>query len=162
MVALKEMTTWRSVRVSLVRETGEPFLQPATIRSGRDVAGLVRSFLADDPRENFVAVYLDARHRPIAVHRVSTGTASSSLVHPREVFGPAMHLSASAIVVAHNHPSGDPNPSPEDRMMTDRLRKSGEILGIDILDHVVIGAQTYYSFAAEVEEPFQTPVLRAA
>lgn len=138
-----ERHTWRRVRLSLVRERAD---QPYAMRCGSDVAGLVRAFLRDDPRERFVAVYLDAKHRPIAVHEVSVGTTNQSLVHPREVFGPALQLAAVALVVAHNHPSGDPTPSPEDRAVTDRLRSAGELLGVSLLDHLVLGGETYYSF----------------
>ena len=140
------LKTWRKVRLSLVRETAD---QPYATRHAGDVAGLARAFLKDDPRERFIAIYLDAKYRPIAVHDVSTGTATASLVHPREVFGPALQLAAAAIVVAHNHPSGDPTPSTEDRQVTDRLRQAGELLGVQVLDHLVIGDGRYYSFASE-------------
>lgn len=141
-----ERRTWRRVRVSLVRERAD---QPYAMRSGGDVAGLVREFLRDDPRERFVVVYLDARNKPIAVHDAHIGSANHASVHPREVFGPAVALSAVAIVVAHNHPSGDPAPSDSDRALTDRLRQAGELLGVPLLDHVVLGALRYYSFAEE-------------
>ena len=97
----------------------------------------------------FVAVYLDAKHRVIAIHACSVGTVSSSVVHPREVFGPALMTCASALVIAHQHPSGDASPSPEDRRVTERLREAGELLGVEVLDHVVIGAERFYSFADE-------------
>jgi DNA repair protein RadC len=143
--------SWRRVRLSLVRERAE---QPYALRGAHDVAELVRAFLRDDPRERFVAVYLDGRHRPIAIHDAHVGTAGSSPVHPREVFGPAVQLAAAAIVVAHNHPSGDPLPSGDDRAATERLRRAGELLGIELLDHVIVGDGRYYSFAAERCEPF--------
>lgn len=143
---LTERRTWRRVRLSLVREQSE---RPYAVRHAGDVVGLLRAFLGDDPRERFAVVYLDGRHRTIAVHDAHTGTAGSSPVHPREVFGPAVQLAAAAIVVAHNHPSGDPTPSPEDRMVTERLRQAGELLGIELLDHVVIGEDRYFSFAGE-------------
>ena len=146
MVTLQERQTWRRVRVTLVRESAE---QPYAVRHAGDVVGLLRAFLRDDPRERFAVVYLDTRHRPIAVHEASVGTCDAVPVHPREVFGPAVALSATAIVVAHNHPSGDPTPSPEDRAVTERLRAAGELLGIAVLDHVVIGERRYYSFADE-------------
>jgi DNA repair protein RadC len=130
----------------LVREQAE---RPYPLRHAGDVVGLLRAFLGDDPRERFTAVYLDTRHRPIAVHDAHVGTCDSSPVHPREVFGPAVALAATAIVVAHNHPSGDPTPSQEDRAVTERLRQAGELLGIGLLDHVVIGDRRYYSFATE-------------
>ena len=150
MTALAERRTWRRVRVSLVRERAE---QPYPLRHGGDVAGLVRAFLGDDPRERLAAVYLDTRHRPIAVHDAHIGTCDSSPVHPREVFGPAVALAATAIVVAHNHPSGDPTPSEADRMVTARLQQAGELLGIPMLDHIVVGSGRYYSFADETTHP---------
>jgi hypothetical protein len=100
-------------------------------------------------RERFAVVYLDTRNRPIAVHDAHVGTCDSSPVHPREVFGPALSLSATSIVVAHNHPSGDPTPSAEDRAVTARLRDAGELLGVRMLDHLVMGDGRYYSFADE-------------
>jgi len=144
--SLQERRTWRRVRVSLVRESAE---QPYAVRHAGDVVGLLRAFLRDDPRERFAVVYLDTRHRPIAVHEASVGTCDAVPVHPREVFGPAVALSATAIVVAHNHPSGDPTPSPNDRAVTQRLRDAGELLGIAVLDHLVLGESRYFSFADE-------------
>jgi DNA repair protein RadC len=146
MATLQERRTWRRVRVSLVREQAD---RPYAVRHAGDVVGLLRAFLADDPRERFVVVYLDTRNRPIAVHDAHVGTCDSSPVHPREIFGPALSLAATSIVVAHNHPSGDPTPSANDRAVTDRLRQAGELLGIALLDHVVIGDARYYSFADE-------------
>ena len=149
--AFTERRTWRRVRLSLVREHAE---RPYAVRHAGDVVGMLRAFLGDDPRERFAVVYLDTRHRPIAVHDAHVGTCDSSPVHPREVFGPAVMLAAAAVVVAHNHPSGDPSPSPEDRAVTERLRQAGELLGIALLDHVVIGDERFYSFASETVERF--------
>ena len=146
----KERATWCRVRLSLVRERAD---RPYTLRAPGDVVGLLRAFMRDDPRERFVAVYLDSRHRPMAVHEVSIGTCDSAPVHPREVYCPAVALACAAVVVAHNHPSGDPTPSPEDRLVTERLRRAGEVLGIELLDHVVLGEGRYYSFAEEAIRP---------
>jgi len=146
MATLQERRTWRRVRVSLVREQAE---RPYAVRHAGDVVGLLRAFLRDDPRERFAVVYLDTRNRPIAVHEASVGTCDAVQVHPREVFGPAVALSATAIVVAHNHPSGDPTPSAEDRAVTARLKDAGELLGIAVLDHLVLGESRYFSFADE-------------
>ena len=146
MATLQERRTWRRVRVSLVREQAD---RPYAVRHAGDVVGLLRAFLADDPRERFAVVYFDTRNRPIAVHDAHVGTCDSSPVHPREIFGPALSLAATSIVVAHNHPSGDPTPSTNDRAVTDRLRQAGELLGVPLLDHVVIGDTRYYSFADE-------------
>ena len=144
--SLRERRTWRRVRLSLVREQAEhSYSHPRAIRHGGDVAALLREFLGDDPRERFAVVYLDTRHRPIAVHEAHVGTCDGTPVHPREVFGPAVALAATSIVVAHNHPSGDPTPSAEDRLVTDRLRDAGVLLGIQLLDHVVVGSSRYYS-----------------
>jgi DNA repair protein RadC len=145
-MATKELKSWRKVKVTLVRETAA---EPYTMRSGTDVAHLVRTFVANDPREMMVAVYVDARNKPLAVYQVSIGTAEATLISPREVFCPAVALAASAVLIAHNHPSGNPTPSAEDRAVTDRIRAAGELLGIPLLDHIVIGTARYYSFAEE-------------
>ena len=89
---------------------------------------------------------LDTRNKPLSHEVISTGSLNASLVHPREVYLHAILQNAAAIVVAHNHPSGDPNPSREDRALTRRLAEAGRILGIDLLDHVVLGHGCYYSF----------------
>ncbi len=143
---LVERRSWRRVKLSLVRERAE---RPYPVRHAGDVIGLLREYLRDDPRECFVAVYLDARHRVIAVHTAHVGTVDSAPVHPREVFGPAVTLASAAVVVAHNHPSGDPAPSGEDRHVTTRLRSAGDLLGVPLLDHLIFGDGRYYSFAEE-------------
>lgn len=104
------------------------------------------SDLRSKPKEHFVALYVNARNRLIFRETVSIGTLTASLVHPREVFGPACERSAAGVIVAHNHPSGDAQPSAEDRAATSRLEKAGRLLGIPLLDHVIIGREGYYSF----------------
>ena len=94
-----------------------------------------------------MVLLLDTRHRLIREVEVSRGSLNQSLVHPREVFAPALREAAAAILVVHNHPSGDPSPSREDHEVTRRLAKAGELLGIPLLDHVVIAAQGHTSFA---------------
>lgn len=96
-------------------------------------------------KESFHSLLLDTRHRLIERVRVSEGTLTTSLVHPREVFSPAVRRSAAAVVVAHNHPSGDPEPSQEDLRVTRRLIDVGQLLGIPLIDHVVIGGDRYVS-----------------
>lgn len=103
-------------------------------------------FLHGERREHFVAFYLNACHRPLGRETVSIGTLTASLVHPREVFSPAIERAAAAVLVAHNHPSGDPNPSREDRLTTRRLVGAGKLLGIPLLDHVVVAEHRYFSF----------------
>ncbi len=102
-------------------------------------ARLFAEFIGDAPAEHFVMMALDARRRVIGITEVSVGTLSASLVHPREVFRTAILLNAAAIVIGHNHPSGDCAPSAEDREVTRRLTKAGELLGIPLADHVVLG-----------------------
>lgn len=97
-------------------------------------------------REEFLAVLLDGKGRNIGFNVVSVGTLTASLVHPREVFKAAILANAASIILVHNHPSGDPTPSEEDRALTRRLKQAGELVGIKILDHVVIGDGRFYSF----------------
>ncbi len=117
------------------------------VRGGAEVARVVLESVRHNRRENFFALLLDARRRILSFRVISVGSLESSLVHPREVFAPAVREGAAALVVAHNHPSGDATPSAEDREVTERLRQVGELLGIEMLDHVVVGADRYYSFA---------------
>ncbi len=105
------------------------------------VAEMLRSVLEQEAVEVFVALLLNGKHRIFALAEVSRGTLTSSLVHPREVFGPALRESAAAVIVAHNHPSGDPEPSVEDLEVTRRLRDAGKLLGVPLLDHVVLGEE---------------------
>lgn len=99
--------------------------------------------------ERFGVVLLDLKQRVIRSLILSTGTAEASLSHPRDVFRPAVAAGAATIVVFHNHPSGDPLPSDADRLMTGRLRLAGEVMGIEVIDHVILGSRTYFSFRDE-------------
>jgi DNA repair protein RadC len=92
----------------------------------------------DAVQEEFHIVTLDTKHKPIRTHQITVGTLDASLVHPREVFRAAISDSASAILLVHNHPSGDPTPSPEDRQVTDQLTEAGKLLGITVLDHIIV------------------------
>jgi len=125
------------IREVAIRYVGARRRAPAKITSPDQVADYLRRRIRDDAREHFVAIYLDGRHRPIADSIVSIGTATASLVHPREVFQPAIALGACALLIGHNHPSGDPTPSTEDLEVTKRLAEAGRILGVALLDHVV-------------------------
>lgn len=124
------------IREASVRYHGQPRRADKLGDPGA-VARFCRKVCRDDAREQFVAIYLDSRHMPIAWQLTSIGTANQSLVHPREVYQPAVMLGAAAVIVAHNHPSGDPTPSREDHDVTRRLAKAGEVLGITLLDHVI-------------------------
>lgn len=129
--------------VSLGCKPGQP------VRSAIDVTRLVRELIGDADREHFVALYLNARHFVTHVHVVSRGSSQSAPVHPREVFKGAYLANAAALVVAHNHPSGDVNPSPDDRAITERLREAGQLLGIELLDSVIVGPGREFFSAAE-------------
>jgi len=102
--------------------------------------------IRESKKEHFIAFYLDTQNRLIERQIISIGTLSSSLVHPREVFEPAVKLSAASIVIAHNHPSNDIEPSMEDREITNRLKESGNIIGIEIIDHVILTKSYYTNF----------------
>jgi DNA repair protein RadC len=97
-------------------------------------------------REHFWRIALDARSNVLGYETVSIGTISASLVHPREVFKGAILSNAAAIIVAHNHPSQDTSPSPEDKEVTRRIQKAGELLGIPLFDHLVLGDRSFFSF----------------
>ena len=113
------------------------------------VAAMLRPLLEDEVVEVFVVLLLNGKHRIFAFAEVSRGTLTSSLVHPREVFGPALRQAAAAVIVAHNHPSGDPEPSVEDLEVTRRLRDAGKLLGVPLLDHVVLGVDGKFTSLRE-------------
>ena len=116
------------------------------IRGPQDVYENFHRRLRWAKREHFFVLLLDARHKVQREVRVSLGTLTASLVHPREVFREAVRDAAAALVLVHNHPSGDPEPSTEDHRVTRRLVEAGKVLGIQIVDHVVVAEQGYYSF----------------
>ncbi len=119
------------------------------IRDSAAAAIALRPCFVGLDREQFVVCCLDAKHAIIGVNVVSIGSLTLSIVHPREVFKPAILLNSCAIIAAHNHPSGDSTPSIEDRTLTTRLREAGELLGIRLLDHLVLGEDSFYSFGDE-------------
>jgi DNA repair protein RadC len=119
---------------------GEPF------KGSYDVYAHYRERLAIEPVEVFLAIALDNRHRKLRDLVVGRGSLTASIVHPRDVYLPLIRASAAAVIFVHNHPSGDPMPSREDLEITRRLREVGELVGIRVLDHVVIGKGRYVSF----------------
>src|SRR5215467_15029002 len=135
-------------RVTLVREGKMPTYE-SRIRSSASAYSVLQEYLADTDREHFVILLLDQKNQVIGIHTVSIGSLTASVVHPRECFKPAILANAAAIIAGHNHPSGDCQPSREDRALTTRLVEAGKLLGIAVLDHVVIGDGTsaYFSFA---------------
>lgn len=115
------------------------------IKNAQDVYNQVSDELIPLKQEHFLALYLDTKNQVIKKQMVSKGTLNASLVHPREVFNPAVKASANSIILVHNHPSGDPTPSKEDETVTKNLVDAGELLGISVLDHVVIGDGEFIS-----------------
>jgi DNA repair protein RadC len=137
-------------RVMLVRDASLTLEQPQ-IRSSRDAAVLFRQHLSAVDREHFLVAMLDQKNKVIGINTVSIGSLTASVVHPREVMKPAILSNAAALVCGHNHPSGAPHPSQEDRALTKRLVDAGQLLGIKVLDHIIIGdgSEAYFSFADE-------------
>ncbi|UJF36425.1 DNA repair protein RadC [Paenibacillus hexagrammi] len=116
-----------------------------TIRSPKDVAELLSEELRYLQKEHFVCLFLNTKNHVLAQETLSMGSLNASIVHPREVFRAAIKRSSASIVCVHNHPSGDPTPSPEDVSLTQRLVEAGSIIGIEVLDHVIIGDQRFIS-----------------
>lgn len=132
-------------RVTLVCEhSGSQSSVP--IQTSTGAAALLRPCFEGLDREQFIVCGLDAKHGVIGINVVSIGSLSLSIVHPREVFKALILMNAAAVICAHNHPSGDVTPSQEDRALTTRLRAAGELLGITLLDHLILG-ESFYSFA---------------
>ncbi len=119
------------------------------ITSSKDVYDIMASRLSSLKKEYFYAILLDSKNVIIAKEVISIGDLSSTVVNPREVFKPAIKKSAKSMILVHNHPSGNPKPSTEDFLITDRLVEAGDILDIHVLDHIVIGNSSYYSFKKE-------------
>ncbi len=131
------------------RAAGQRLARGTPLRTSAEVYRHCGARMAALRKEQFHVILLDGKNRPIKEVRISEGSLTASLVHPREVFVPVIEESAAAIILVHNHPSGDPTPSAEDVAITERLRQVGEIMGVRVLDHVVIGHGRYVSFADE-------------
>jgi DNA repair protein RadC len=140
---------WEAALELARRALSAPVARPVPFRCAAEVFERYRYRLASSPVEVFLAVLLDVKHRPVREERVSVGVLDGSLIHPREVFAAAVRERAAAVILLHNHPSGDPAPSPEDREVTRRLRSAGGILGIPVLDHVIVGDGSFFSFREE-------------
>jgi DNA repair protein RadC len=139
---LRELT----YRYGAQRTPSGDFVFPAVVMHQPDVvAPTLSALLRDEPVEVFGILCLTTRYQSICWHTVSRGGLSSASVEPRDVFRPALLACAAAIIAAHNHPSGDPTPSPADIALTRRLVTCGELIGIELLDHIVVGAGRYIS-----------------
>lgn len=134
------------VSLKLVKESSVLY-ETRKISNPYDAYRLAKNFLVDSDREKFVVVCLDTKNQPVSIEVVSIGTVNSAMVHPREVFKAAVLSNASKLICFHNHPSGNTDFSKEDEEITKRLQKCGEILGIELVDHIVIGDDDkYFSF----------------
>ncbi len=126
-------------RIALVREPGVKLAERPQIRVAAEAAPLLAQYIGETDREVFAVALLTIRRRVLGLHTVSVGCLTSSLVHPREVFKPAILAGSAALLLAHNHPSGDPEPSADDIALTRRLIAAGQLLGIEVLDHLILG-----------------------
>ena len=131
------------------REELEPELKNFNIKDPESVVKAIRASIKDKAKEHFKLILLNPRNKIIGISTISIGTLNASLVHPREVFKDAIMHTAASVVLAHNHPSGDPEPSEDDLTITKRLIEAGKILGIEVLDHIVIGKERFKSFKEE-------------
>jgi DNA repair protein RadC len=134
----------RIVSLKLVKESSLLY-ENRTIRSPKDGYDLIKQYLGDDDREHFVVVCLDTKNQPTSIHTCHIGSLNASIVHPREVFKSAILSNSASILVGHNHPSGNATPSKEDIEVTKRLVGASQLLGIELLDHIVLGDNTFVS-----------------
>lgn len=132
------------VSIKMVREASVLY-DIRKIGSPKDGVELGKKFLGDADREQLIVCCLDTKNQPTAINVVSVGSLNTSIVHPREVFKPAILSNSASIILFHNHPSGDPEPSKEDISITERIKESGNILGIKLIDHIIIGDDSYCS-----------------
>ena len=129
----------------VIREDMPAYMATDRFTSPQQVFEMFRD-LVIETKEHFLCLHLDGKNRIICMDRVSIGSLNQSVVHVREVLKSALLSSAAGILLIHNHPSGDPNPSPEDIILTKRLKEAGLLIGIPVLDHIIIGDGQYVSF----------------
>ena len=145
---MKENRILYNYNILRVREHGKKYNIPQQLGSPEMVYDTIKECLpnlAYEDREHFIAISLDTKNKIIAIHTISTGDLNRSIVNPREVFRALITDGANAAILCHNHPSGDAAPSREDVVVTHRLIEGGDLLGINILDHIIIGENCYHS-----------------
>lgn len=150
MTQLKGIGTAKALQIQAGIELGRRMAKSehgerTIIRSPEDAAEFLMEDLRYLQNEHFVCLFLNTKNQVLAQETLSIGSLNASIVHPREVFRAAIKRSSASIICAHNHPSGDPSPSPEDIQITERLAQAGEVIGIEVLDHVIIGDKRYVS-----------------
>lgn len=128
----------------------EKIPQRIEFNSEKNIADYLIQLIGREQKENFIAFYIDTRNYLIDSKIISIGTLDASLVHPREVFKPAVDLQAANIIIAHNHPSGEVEPSSEDREITRQLVEAGRTIGIEIKDHIIVSKHDYFSFKQQL------------
>jgi DNA repair protein RadC len=132
------------VSLKLVKESSILYKERC-VRSPEDGYKLLKQFLVDKDREHFIVVSLDTKNQPVSINVCHIGSLNASIVHPREVMKSAILSNAASIIVGHNHPSGKTEPSREDIEVTKRLVEAGKIIGIEVLDHIIVGDETFTS-----------------
>ncbi len=146
-ISARQASTLRAALTLGRQLCSSPLRSGQRFSNSRDLFVRYRAHFFAAAKEYFMSLHLNSKNQLIREVMVSVGSLSTSVVHPREVFAPAVRDSAAALIFLHNHPSGDPSPSREDRECTQRLCRAGKILGIRILDHVILGHEDYFSFA---------------
>ena len=146
---------WKTIRVKclrpvyerqVIRENAPAYLKDHRIRRAEDVYELMYD-LQLEGKEHFICLHMDSQHKIICIDRVSTGSLNQSIVHPSDVFKGALLSSAAGLILVHNHPSGNAEPSSEDVAVTKRLQQAGDLIGIKVLDHVIVGEHRFTSLA---------------
>jgi len=132
-----------TVKVQLVRDGSISAEDRPVIRSADDVASIMEPIVSLLAEEHFYVLLLNTKNRVNGVHEVSVGSLNATIVHPREIFKAAILSNSASVILVHNHPSGDPTPSPEDRHLTEQIAKAGKVLDIPVLDHVIMGDRRY-------------------
>jgi DNA repair protein RadC len=145
--SIKGLKALREIEVRFV-PTGlkVPAKALGPIMDPNDAADIFKAVSDRRTAESLMAVYLDSRHRPVAVYEAARGAGNVVHVSPRDLLVPALVTGSNAMIIAHNHPSGDATPSREDAVLTERIKSAGELVGVPLLDHIVVGEEDYYSF----------------
>lgn len=141
------------VKIKMVKESSVKY-ENRRIKNPWDAYKIFNDYIDDSNKEMFVLMCLNNKNEPTHISTISIGSINESIATPAEVFKVALLSNANKIMICHNHPSGDPQPSESDRNITERLYDSGDIMGIKLLDHIIIGDDVYYSFKENDEEPF--------
>lgn len=150
LTAFPGVGNFKAVRILAALELGERIYSPeclhkVVLSSTKETIAELKDFAAKK-QEHLVALYLNARHELVGKEVIGIGSLNSLVITPKEIFSPALQLPCTSIIVAHNHPSGDPNPSDDDIKFTKRIHDAGEVMGIQLLDHIVLGKSSWYSF----------------